>query len=127
MTIQPALQFSDADIVGRVVSVDTSRVAIDVSNSPLLTRIGIGNLLAVKGATEREFLIAVAERVTRSLREELPTPEEDQGEELALETVPADLLRAMLIGTFRTVEATRRTCSSAARIAFRKLIGSATS
>jgi hypothetical protein len=69
MTSQPALQFTDADLVGRVISVDTTRVAIDVSNSSLLTRIGIGNLLAVKGATEREYLIAVAERVTRSLRE----------------------------------------------------------
>ena len=104
MTTQPALQFTDSDLLGRVVSVDTSRVAVDVSNSTLLTRIGIGNLIAVRGATEREYLIAVTERVTRSLREELPSEEDAETEDLTLETVPTDLLRAMLVGTFRTIE-----------------------
>ena len=62
----PALQFTEADLLGRVSSVDTSRVAVDVSNSVLLTRIGIGNLIAIKGSTAREFLIAITERVTVS-------------------------------------------------------------
>src|ERR1017187_8423625 len=101
---QAALQFSDADLIGRVASVDTSRVAIDVSNSTLLTRIGIGQLLAIRGATEREYLISITERVTRSLREELPEEPEDVGEEAILTTVPTDLVRAMLVGTFRTIE-----------------------
>lgn len=56
MTDTPAaLQFAEPDVLGRVSSVDTSRVAVDVSNSVLLTRIGIGNLIAIKGSTEREF------------------------------------------------------------------------
>ena len=101
---QAALQFSDADLIGRVASVDTSRVAIDVSNSTLLTRIGIGQLLAIRGATEREYLISITERVTRSLREELPEEPEDVGEEAILTTVPTDLVRAMLVGTFRTID-----------------------
>lgn len=104
MTTAPALEFKETDLLGRVISVDTSRVAIDVSNNSLLTRICIGNLVAIRGTTEQEFLIAVTERVTRSLREELPDISEDEKEDLILETVPTDLLRAMLIGTFRTVE-----------------------
>lgn len=102
-TTNSALQFADADLIGKVASVDTSRVAIDVSNSVLLTRIGIGGLLAIRGSTEREYLIAITERVTRSLREELPEPSE--ADDLTdLEIVPTDLVRGALIGTFRTVD-----------------------
>lgn len=103
-TANSALQFADPDLIGKVASVDTSRVAIDVSNSVLLTRIGIGGLLAIRGSTEREYLIAITERVTRSLREELPDPSEDDEEIADLEVIPTDLLRGALIGTFRTVD-----------------------
>jgi uncharacterized protein len=100
---EAALQFSDGDRIGRVASVDTSRVAIDVSNSVLLTRIGIGQLIAIRGATEQEYLIAMTERVTRSMREDLPEPSEEEASSL-LTTVPTDALQGFLIGTFRTVE-----------------------
>jgi hypothetical protein len=100
---EAALQFSDANKIGRVASVDTSRVAIDVTDSVLLTRIGIGQLIAIRGATEREYLIAMTERVTRSTREDLPEQNEDETDTL-LATVPTDALQGFLIGTFRTVE-----------------------
>jgi hypothetical protein len=100
---EAALQFSDANKIGRVASVDTSRVAIDVSDSVLLTRIGIGQLIAIRGATEREYLIAMTERVTRGTREGLPEQSEDEADTL-LATVPTDALQGILIGTFRTVE-----------------------
>lgn len=101
---EAALQFADEDRIGRVASVDTSRVAVDVTNSILLTRIGIGQLIAIRGTTEREYLIAMTERVTRSMREELPNSE-DSGEDGALlEAVADDLIQAVLIGTFRTIE-----------------------
>lgn len=102
--IVAALQFGEAELLGKVASVDTSRVSIDVSNSVLLTRIGIGNLIAIRGSTEREFLIAITERVTRSLRDELPDDPAEGEEELALASVPTDLVRGALIGTFRTVD-----------------------
>jgi hypothetical protein len=101
---EAALQFTDDNNVGRVASVDTSRVAIDVTNSILLTRIGIGQLIAIRGVTEREYLIAITERVTRSMREELPDFD-DAGEDGALlGVVPNDLIQAVLVGTFRTIE-----------------------
>ncbi len=102
-----ALQLSEEDKIGRVASVDTSRVAVDVTNSVLLTRIGIGQLIAIQGSTEREFLIAMTERVNRSIREELPSPEELQEGEALLSIVPTDLLQAVLIGTYRTVDGTK--------------------
>lgn len=102
-----ALQPRDEDRIGRVVSVDTSRVAVDVTNSVLLTRIGIGQLIAIRGSTEREFLIAMTERVNRSIREDLPPTETLQEGEALLSVVPTDLLQAVLIGTYRTVDGTK--------------------
>lgn len=99
-----ALQFSENDKIGRVASVDTSRVAIDVTNSVLLTHIGIGQLVAIRGSTEQEYLIAMTERATRSLKEELPALEEMGDDEVMLSVVPTDIIQALLVGTFRTVD-----------------------
>lgn len=101
---EAALQFSESDRIGRVASVDTSRVAVDVTNSVLLTRIGIGQLIAIRGATEQEYLIAMTERVTRSTREDFQEQVEDEEFSTLVANVPTDLLQGVLIGTFRTVE-----------------------
>ncbi|WP_409517527.1 ATP-binding protein [Citrobacter braakii] len=98
----PALKFTENEQIGRVAGVDTSRVAIDVTNSEMLTRVGIGQLIAVKGATQAEFLIGMTDRVTRSLREELPDPEEDESGMLTVS--PSDHMQAFVIGTYRTVD-----------------------
>jgi len=106
MTTNAALQFTENDLIGTVASVDTSRVLIDVSHSELLTRIGIGNLVAIKGSTEREYLIAVTERVTRTLKEELVADETSELD-AHLEISPSDSLRAVMVGTFRTIDGER--------------------
>ncbi|MEB7712769.1 ATP-binding protein [Kluyvera cryocrescens] len=98
----PALIFTENEQIGRVAGVDTSRVAIDVTNSEMLTRVGIGQLIAIKGATQAEFLIGMTDRVTRSLREELPDPEEDESGMLTVS--PSDHMQAFVIGTYRTVD-----------------------
>lgn len=103
-----ALQFAEADLLGCVSSVDTSRVAVDVSNSELLTRIGIGNLIAIKGSTEREFLIAITERVTRSLSDAFPDELPADDDDLPLTAVPTDTVRGALIGTYRTVDGEKK-------------------
>ncbi len=109
MTDTPAaLQFTEAELLGKVAAVDTSRVSVDVSNSILLTRIGIGNLIAIRGSTEREYLIAITERVTRSMRDDLPEEVPDGEDELTLASVPTDLVRGALIGTFRTVDGEKK-------------------
>lgn len=104
---EAALQFSEDDKIGRVASVDTSRVTIDVTNSTLLTRIGIGQLVAIRGATEREYLVSMTERVTRNMREELPDFADAIDGVATLAAVPTDLVHAVLIGTFRTIEGTK--------------------
>ena len=103
----PALVFTSSEVIGRVASVDTVRVEIDVTNPVLLTHINIGQLIAIRGATEREFLIGMTDRVSRSLREELPDPQESMGGNAVLTTVPNDIMQAYLIGTFRTKDGER--------------------
>jgi len=105
---QPAaLQFKEDDRVGRVKAVDTSRVLIEVQDSALITRVGIGNLVAVRGATEREFLIGMTERVTRSLRDAMLEQDDDYATELPLTPHPEDIIRVVLVGTYRTVDGTK--------------------
>src|SRR5437016_5796608 len=99
-----ALQFKPEDRVGRVKAVDTSRVLIEVEDPSLITRVGIGNLIAVRGATEREFLIGMTERVTRSLRDAMLDDDDGDTAELPLTPHPEDIIRVVLVGTYRTVD-----------------------
>ena len=103
-----ALEFEEAERIGRVASVDTSRVLIDAEDQKLVTQIGIGNLVAISGSTEREFLIGIVERVTRSLRDELIGGEENDEDVMEIGPVPSDLMRVVLIGTYRTVQGERK-------------------
>jgi hypothetical protein len=102
-----AILFKDDDRVGRVKAVDTSRVLIEVLDSALITRVGIGNLVAVRGATEREFLIGMTDRVTRSLRDAMLEEDNDYGSEFPLAPQPEDIIRIVLVGTYRTVDGER--------------------
>ncbi len=109
IAVPAALQFDAIAPLGKVASVDTSRVAVDVTDSALLTRIGVGNLMAIRGTTEAEFLIAIVERVTRSMQEELQEAESgEQEDSLQYVEAPRDLVRAAMIGTFRTVDGEKR-------------------
>jgi uncharacterized protein DUF87 len=100
---EPALQFEESDRIGRVAAVDTSKVLIDVDDPHLMTRVGVGNLIAVRGATEREFLIGITERVTRSLREEMLEVDDGETDVIEMGLRSEDVIRAVLIGTFRTI------------------------
>jgi hypothetical protein len=52
MTPPTILEFSNDLLLGKVSSVDTSRVAIDVSNATLLTQLGVGALIAIRGTIQ---------------------------------------------------------------------------
>lgn len=108
MSTDVSLQLTDIDKLGKVVAVDTTRVLISVADPTLIGRVGIGNLVAIKGSTEQEFLIAITEKVTRSIRDDM-LEQLDEGEEL-LELVPRpeDVVRVVLVGTYRTVLGERR-------------------
>ena len=102
-----ALNFEDSDVLGRVAGVNTHRISISVDNPNLVTRIVVGNLIAIRGATQRDYLIAIVERVFRSLAHSLPDLDEDD-EDLPLSIAPTDSVRATLIGTYRTIDGNER-------------------
>ena len=79
-----------------------------MENAELLPRAAVGSLVAIQGTTAQEFLIGMTERVTRQLREQTAQPVSMAATTLALEVVPDDSLRAVLLGTYRTIEGTVR-------------------
>ena len=105
---QNIFQFNEVQRIGRVASVDTSRVLIDAENSELVTAVGVGCLVAIQGSLASEYLIAIIERVTRSLTEGLAEEEEESGSEILLGPVPTDAIIATLIGTYRIVDGDMR-------------------
>lgn len=104
----PVLAFETANKLGKVASVDTSRVLIAVENAQLLPRAAVGSLVAIQGITAQEFLIGMTERVTRQTREQTAQPDPMAPTELITELVPDDALRVVLLGTFRTIDGTIR-------------------
>lgn len=103
-----ALSFTKADLIGRVAAVDTSRVIIDVENQELVTRISVGNLIAVKGATELDYQIGLTERVTRTMKEGLSPSDQNDADDFVLESTPSDVVRVVIVGSYRTVEGEKR-------------------
>ncbi|RIL06813.1 MAG: ATPase [Proteobacteria bacterium] len=108
MTDAPILTFDAPSRLGKVASVDTSRVLIAVENAALLPRAAVGSLVAIQGATAQEFLIGMTERVTRQLRDQTAQPDPMEPATLTVEVVPDDCLRAVLLGTYRTITGTVR-------------------
>lgn len=108
MSDTPTLTFDESSKLGKVSSVDTSRVLIEVENATLLPRAAVGSLVAIQGTTAQEFLIGMTERVTRQLREQIAQPDPIEPTTLATETVPDDALRVILLGTYRTIEGISR-------------------
>ncbi len=106
MSDAPILTFDTPSRLGKVVSVDTTRVLIAVENAALLPRASVGSLVAIQGTTAQEFLIGMTERVTRQLREQIAHPDPMAPTTLAMEVVPDDALRSVLFGTYRTIEGT---------------------
>ena len=102
------LIFDQSNSLGKVASVDTSRVLIAVENAALLPRAAVGSLVAIQGATAQEFLIGMTERVTRQLREQAGDPDPLAPTSISVEVVPDDVLRASLVGTYRSIEGTVR-------------------
>ena len=108
MSVNDELQFNKENLIGKVASVDTSRIVIDAENSELVTSIGVGNLVAIEGAIASEFLIGITERVTRTLTEGIVGEETPIEEEIVLGPRPTDFVVSRLIGTYRKVEGDKR-------------------
>ncbi|WP_107879710.1 ATP-binding protein [Neisseria animaloris] len=98
------LNFKEDDRLGRVVTVDTSRVLISVEEHQQMTSIAVGNLIAIRGRTASEYLIGIIERVTRSISEKLLLEETSDNGEIPLGESQDDFIKAVLIGTYKAVD-----------------------
>ncbi|MEO0532160.1 MAG: DUF87 domain-containing protein, partial [Planctomycetota bacterium] len=101
-TTTNALEFGESDTIGAVAAVDTSRVQVSVDDSSIVSRIGVGNLIAIRGSTETEFLIGIVDRVTRTVKEEMLV-DYDEKETIETAPLPDDTVRVVLVGTYRTI------------------------
>jgi hypothetical protein len=108
MSDTATLTFDNPSKLGKVTAVDTSRVIVAVENSSLLPRAAVGSLCAIQGSTAQEFLIGMTERVTRQLKEQTAQPDPLAPTTLLTEMVPDDMIRLVLLGTYRTIEGTAR-------------------
>lgn len=107
MTVQ-VFEFTDSEQLGRVAGVDTSRVLVDVDDHSLVTRMSVSNLIAVQGATANEYLIGIVDRIVRSTRQEALFEEESDAGDIPIGDAENDLVRIVLVGTFRTIDGDRR-------------------
>jgi hypothetical protein len=102
------LAFSDNDAIGRVAGVDTSRVIIDVDDHTLVTRMSVSNIIAVQGSTANEYLIGIVDRIVRTTRQEALFDEESAEGIVPVGEAESDIVRAVLVGTYRKVDGSRR-------------------
>jgi len=98
------LSFEKNEYLGRVLTVDTSRVLISVEEHQQMTTIAVGNLIAIQGRTTSEFLMGIIERVTRSLSEIILLEDISNEKEILPNESQSDFIRAVLIGTYKTVD-----------------------
>ena len=92
------------DRIGRVMSVDTMRVFIQVDDHELLKKVMVGNLIAVQGSTGHQFLISIVERITRLPADSIAFSEVSDDETAPQSEEMQDTIRAVLVGTYRTKE-----------------------
>ena len=106
----PLITFSDIDILGKVIAVDTNKVVVSVENHEKMTTISVGNIVAIQGNLVTEFLIGLLERANRSTVEKMLANDSDNSidDSFELGEIQQDLIKIILIGTYRTVDGNKR-------------------
>lgn len=90
------LDFNDEDSLGRVLSVDTSTVVVQIDDVQALRALQVNRLVALQSSMAGQRLIGVIQKITRTAIEETKVAEIDRGEEAHPEL---NLVRITLIGT----------------------------
>ena len=117
------IDFGSEPVLGKVARVDTNRVTIVGSDPALVTRVSVGDLVAVQGSLATEFLISIVDRVVRDTEDRLSLDDVDDDEEevAQLLVTERDLLRLVLVGTYRTVEGSQHNTFKRGADSFPKL------
>ena len=100
------LSLEENSYMGRIINVDTSRVIIYIEEKSIVNRLGIMDLVAIKGIDEQSLLIAMVESVSRSIYQNEFAIEGLLEEDIDEDT--RDLVKVTLIGTFFKVRGDER-------------------
>ena len=84
--LMESLIFTDTDKIGQVIHVDTAQIIIELSDSEQISKIIIGNLVAIETSKKHEFLIGLIDKVTRKYIEEIASEESNVSDEDILMT-----------------------------------------
>ncbi|MFT6909309.1 MAG: DNA helicase HerA-like ATPase [Oleiphilaceae bacterium] len=90
----PLFNYSDDDALGKVISVDTTTVIVEVDNAELLKRLQVNRLAVLQSSKQGQHLIGLISQVTRKkIGEILEDNDPEEPNEL-------NLCKVALIGTF---------------------------
>jgi len=104
---QLILNIEENSYMGRVISVDTTRAIIYIENRSIVNRLGIMDLVSIKGINEQSMLIGMVESVSRSIQHD-EMAIEGLTEEDDIQEDTRDLVKVSLIGTFFKVKGDER-------------------
>ena len=94
------LDFNENDMLGRVTSVDTEQIIIEIENGTVMNKICVGNLVAIETAKQHEKIIALIDKVIRKYIENYED-EDDEIDEMMVSS--ADYIKVGIIGTYHSV------------------------
>lgn len=93
------LMLNDEGYMGRVISVDTTRIIIYIDKHNIINRLGVTDLVAIKTFSEQRLLIAMVESVSRGIESDnLVIQGLLENKEHTDDT--KDLVKVSIIGTF---------------------------
>ena len=94
------LMFSNDNVLGSVMHVDTEQIIIEIENEMVMNKICVGNLVAIETPKQHEKLIALIDKVTRKYMESY-ADEDDEMDEMLISS--ADYIKVSIIGTYHSV------------------------
>lgn len=94
------LDFTENDLLGSVIHVDTEQIIIEMENTFIMGQICVGNLVAIETGKHHEFLIALIDKVTRKYIDDFNDAEE-HADEIMISS--ADYVKVSIIGTYHSV------------------------
>ncbi|MFT9497742.1 ATP-binding protein [Anaerosolibacter sp.] len=90
--------YSDEDILGQVISVDTASVNLYVSNIEILRKMQVNRLVALRSSRAGQHLIGIVNKIIRKSIES--TTNKDENDDILGSSSEDNVVRITLIGTF---------------------------
>lgn len=97
------LDFNENDMLGRVTSVDTEQIIIEIENGTVMNKICVGNLVAIETAKQHEKIIALIDKVIRKYIENYEDEDDEIDEIDEMMVSSADYIKVSIIGTYHSV------------------------